>query len=138
MIAHQPKLVRNRTMPATNPVTPPAARSPCQCRGRTSSAVHRPMLAATTRVSRDATWMSQAGHRLAFHQGLQTGIWEVATGRECRQLRYGRVGNQMASIATCAEDVDFGWGGRLLAACGNDGVRFWDVAAGQEIGFLPI
>jgi WD40 repeat protein len=78
------------------------------------------------------------GRRLAFDQGFQMGIWEVATGRECRQLQYSRVGNRMHSIATTAEALDFGWDGRLLVACGNDGVRFWDVATGEDIGFLAI
>jgi len=60
-------------------------------------------------------------------------------GRECRQFRYGRVGNQMPQHSIVSvEDLDFGCNGRLLAAAGNDGVRFWDVAAGEEVGFLPI
>jgi WD40 repeat protein len=79
------------------------------------------------------------GRQLAFHKGVRMGLWDVATGRECRQLRYGRVGNQMPHHSIVSiEDLDFGWNGRLLAAAGNDGVRFWDVAAGEEVGFLPI
>jgi WD40 repeat protein/tRNA A-37 threonylcarbamoyl transferase component Bud32 len=81
----------------------------------------------------------RTGRRLAFHKGLELGIWEVATGRTCRQLRYGRTGNRrLWHNIVSVEDLDFGAGGRLLAACGNDGVRFWDVAAGEEVGFLPV
>src|SRR5262249_44709295 len=68
------------------------------------------------RVPGKCAGFDRRGRRLAFQQGLQVGIWEVATGRECCQLRYGRVGNRMHSIATGAADMDFGWGGNLLAA----------------------
>ena len=81
----------------------------------------------------------QTGRTLAFRDGVRMGFWDVATGRECRQFRYGRVGNRMPrySIAS-VEDLAFTRDGRLLVATGNDGVRFWDAAAGEEIGFLPI
>jgi WD40 repeat protein/tRNA A-37 threonylcarbamoyl transferase component Bud32 len=82
---------------------------------------------------------NQTGGRLAFHKGSELGIWEVATGRTCRQFRYGRTGNRrLWHNIISVEDLDFAAGGRLLAACGNDGVRFWDVSAGEEVGFLPI
>jgi WD40 repeat protein/tRNA A-37 threonylcarbamoyl transferase component Bud32 len=78
-------------------------------------------------------------HRLAFHEGLELGVWEVATGTACRQLHYGRLGNRtVAHSIASVEDVGFGARGRLLAACGNDGVRFWDVAGDGECGFLPL
>src|SRR5262249_45959237 len=77
--------------------------------------------------------------RLAFHEGLELGIWKVAISEACRQLHYGRLGNRTAahSIAS-VEDVGFGAGRPLLAACGNEGVRFWDVAGAQEGGFLRL
>jgi hypothetical protein len=79
------------------------------------------------------------GLRLAFHHGLRLGVWDVATGQACRRFHYGRAGNRMLWHSNIdIEGLDFGWGGRLLALCGNDGVRFWDVAAGDEVGFLPI
>lgn len=93
-----------------------------------------PLVAALGRCER----FDPSGRRLAFHQGPRAGIWEVAPGRECRQFRYGRIGNRMHGLASAAFDVDFGWNGRLLVGCGNDGVRLWDVAAGEEIGLLPI
>jgi WD40 repeat protein len=81
----------------------------------------------------------RSGRHLAFHKGLELGTWELATGRACRQLRYGRTGNRrLWHSIVGVEDLDFGAGGRLLAACGNDGVRFWDMGTGEDVGFLPI
>jgi serine/threonine protein kinase/WD40 repeat protein len=77
------------------------------------------------------------GGRLAFVSGSRLGVWEVANGRECRPLPYGRARPPLQLIGDI-NDVDFGAGGRLLAACGNDGVRFWDAATGAEAGFLPL
>jgi hypothetical protein len=63
----------------------------------------------------------------------------VAAGRRCRQLRYGRVGKSGPwGLIVSIEDLTFGAEGRLLAASGNDGVRFWDVASGTDVGYLPI
>src|SRR5262249_52976789 len=82
---------------------------------------------------------SRDGRRLAFHRGYSAvGVWEVAAGQECRQLHYGRVGNRMSSVRSGAGDLDYGCAARLLMACGNDGVRFWDVESGADIGPLPI
>jgi WD40 repeat protein/tRNA A-37 threonylcarbamoyl transferase component Bud32 len=80
-----------------------------------------------------------AGRRLAFHRGRELGVWEVAAGRECRQLRYGRVGKGGPwGLIGDIEGLSFGAGGRLLAASGNEGVRFWDVASGADVGYLPV
>jgi WD40 repeat protein len=79
------------------------------------------------------------GRRLAFYGGDELGVWEVAAASQCRQLRYGRVGKSGPwGLIVSVEDLAFGAKGRLLAASGNDGVRFWDVASGTDIGHLPI
>src|SRR5262249_21627282 len=46
-----------------------------------------PLVSAPGRLIR----FDRDGGRLAFHKGDELGVWEVAAGRECRQLRYGRV-----------------------------------------------
>jgi WD40 repeat protein/tRNA A-37 threonylcarbamoyl transferase component Bud32 len=94
-----------------------------------------PLLSAPGRLIR----FDRDGRRLVFHGGNELGIWEVSSGRPCRQLRYGRVGKSGPwGLISSMEDLTFGAEGRLLAACGNDGARFWDVASGTDIGYLPI
>jgi WD40 repeat protein len=94
-----------------------------------------PLVSAPGRLIR----FDRTGRRLAFYRGAEPGVWEVAAGRECRQLRYGRVGKSGPwGLNVGVENPTFGAEGRLLAACGNDGVRFWDVASGADIGYLPI
>jgi WD40 repeat protein len=78
------------------------------------------------------------GSRLAFDKGRQFGLWEVLQEGAWRRLLYGRPGNRIPwDAAFGAEDLDFAVGGRLLAACGNAGIRFWDLATADELGFLP-
>jgi WD40 repeat protein/tRNA A-37 threonylcarbamoyl transferase component Bud32 len=94
-----------------------------------------PLVSAPGRLIR----FDQTGRRLAFHRGNELGVWEVAAGRQCRHLHYGRVGKSGPwGLNAGMEALTFGAEGRLLAACGNDGVRFWDVASGTDIGYLPI
>jgi Tfp pilus assembly protein PilF len=50
-------------------------------------------------------------------------------GTECRSLA-GPSG--IGGISS----TDFGLGGRLLACCGNDGVRLWDRTTNREVGHL--
>ncbi len=82
---------------------------------------------------------SRDGRRLAFHDGLRLGVWDVAEGRECRVLHHGRVGNRAGWLGYMgAECIDFSLDGRLLASAGGDGVHLWDVAGGAEAGHLTI
>jgi WD40 repeat protein/tRNA A-37 threonylcarbamoyl transferase component Bud32 len=82
---------------------------------------------------------SRSDGRVAFQRGVQMGIWELVRGMACRQLRYGRAGNRKFQHSIVSiEDVDFCSDGRLMAASGNDGIHFWDVSIGSEIGFLPV
>jgi WD40 repeat protein len=94
-----------------------------------------PLVSAPGRMVR----FDRDGRRLAFHRGDDLGVWEVAAASQCRQLRYGRVGKSGPwGLIVGVEDLAFGAKGRLLVASGNDGVRFWDVPSGTEIGHLPI
>ncbi len=83
------------------------------------------------RFSPDDKW-------LAFsHIGRQIGVWEVDAAREYRSL---------AGHAKLMEghytQMDISPDGRVLAAASKfapqDGVRFWDLATGRELGFLPL
>jgi eukaryotic-like serine/threonine-protein kinase len=60
-----------------------------------------------------------------YPRGL--GLWEVATGRECRRLGLGG----RAFGAALSPD------GRLLATAHDDGARLWDLKAGRPRAFLP-
>ena len=67
--------------------------------------------------------------RLAYGvDPLEIGLWQIATGRECRRL--GLVGGH-AFGATFSAD------GRLLATAHADGARLWDLKAGRQRAFLP-
>jgi serine/threonine protein kinase/WD40 repeat protein len=82
---------------------------------------------------------SRDGRRLAFHDDLRLGVWDVADRRGCRVLHHGRVGNRAGWLGYKGpECVDFSPDGRLLAAAAGDGVRLWDVAEGVEAGYLTI
>ncbi len=60
------------------------------------------------------------------------GIWQVATGAECRTLhpddRRFRTGLRGAAISP---------GGRVVAGATESGVQLWDLATGQRRAFLP-
>jgi serine/threonine protein kinase/WD40 repeat protein len=68
---------------------------------------------------------------LAYAKPTEVGIWEVATGRECRTL------HAPAQKLPGPFTVSFQPRGRLLASTNTDGVRFWDVTTGKELGLLP-
>ena len=58
---------------------------------------------------------------------LDVGVWQVATGRECRRLGLGGR----------AFGASFSADGRLLATAHPDGARLWDLKAGRQRAFLP-
>jgi WD40 repeat protein len=68
--------------------------------------------------------------RLAFANDAEVGLWEIATGGECRLLNV-RGGDGPAQ-------ADIHAGGRLLASAGDGGVRLWDLDAGRELSRLPV
>jgi WD40 repeat protein len=75
---------------------------------------------------------------LAYIDGPELGIWQVAGRRECRTLHFGRVGRPVPEVDTGGPwSVDFNSDGHLLAAAGEDGVRLWDMPAGEEVKHLP-
>jgi tetratricopeptide (TPR) repeat protein len=76
---------------------------------------------------------------LAFaRSGRQIGLWEVASSREFRSLAgHARINEGAYTQLDVSPD------GRILAASsraepGPNGVRFWDLTTGREVGFLPI
>ncbi len=58
------------------------------------------------------------------------GIWEVASGHECRIL----CGHEGPWVSP--RTIDVSPDGRLLASAGGDGVRLWDLDDGRQIAFL--
>jgi len=58
---------------------------------------------------------------------LDVGLWQVATGRECRRLGMGGR----------AFGASFSADGRLLATAHADGARLWDVKTGRPLAVLP-
>jgi serine/threonine protein kinase/WD40 repeat protein len=62
----------------------------------------------------------------------KVGIWQVGNGRECRRLV--RSARRDAKFLSASVDPS----GRLLAAGMEDGLGFWDLATGCELGFVPL
>ena len=58
---------------------------------------------------------------------FDVGLWEIATGRECRRLGLGGR----------AFGASFSADGRLLATAHADGARVWDLRIGRALAFLP-
>lgn len=68
---------------------------------------------------------------LAYRGHTEVGIWEVATGRECRSFH--ALNQKVHGPWT----VEFQPKGRLLASTNDDGVRLWDRLTGKELETLP-
>jgi eukaryotic-like serine/threonine-protein kinase len=58
------------------------------------------------------------------------GIWEVASGHECRIL----CGHEGPWVSP--HTIDVSPDGRLLASAGGDGIRLWNLDDGRQIAFL--
>jgi serine/threonine protein kinase/WD40 repeat protein len=70
--------------------------------------------------------------QLAYAQDAEIGLWEVATGRECRTFRTGaEEGKGPCSVAISPQ-------GRLMASTSDDGARLWDLDTGLELARLPV
>ena len=65
---------------------------------------------------------------------LARGVWQLAAGHECRIVpAHEQLGKDKGpQHATISPD------GRLIASCGKDGVRLWDLVGGREIAHLAI
>jgi serine/threonine protein kinase/WD40 repeat protein len=70
--------------------------------------------------------------QLAYAQDAEVGLWEVATGRECRTFRAA------AEEGTGPWSVAISPQGRLMASASDDGARLWDLATGRELAHLPV
>jgi WD40 repeat protein len=80
----------------------------------------------------EATHFGPDGRFLAFKSFRRPGLWEVARGREYRRLPAKLGPNSGFRGADIHKD------GRLLASAHDDGVALWDLAASEEIAFLPV
>jgi WD40 repeat protein len=75
-----------------------------------------------------------AGDRGIFYGRADgtVGIWEVATGSECRTIH---APSEVHYGPWC---VDVHPNGRLMATASEDGCRLWDLVDGRELGLLPV
>jgi len=74
------------------------------------------------------------GTHLAYRNGLDVGLWEVAGGEESRivHLSWPNAGADHFTFASFSHD------GRLLAAVAPRGVGVWDAASFQPLAFLSV
>jgi serine/threonine protein kinase/WD40 repeat protein len=71
--------------------------------------------------------------------GYRVGLWEFASGRECRLLHHGMVGNRTPRPEEWGpRGISFSRDGRLLASSDVDGAVLWDARTGRELAQLPI
>ncbi len=76
---------------------------------------------------------SASDSRLAFFNGSNLGVWELAHGLECRRLHPGFQGKLVEHGEVVSQfAADFNPDGTVLASGDRTGVRFWDVATGEE------
>lgn len=62
----------------------------------------------------------------------KVGFWEVGDGRECRPLATQAGHGKAHALQAAGPD------GRLVATAMMDGVGFWDLVSGSELGFIPM
>ncbi len=80
---------------------------------------------------------SRDDHRLAYGVEGAIGIWDVASGDECRTLHPAMHGNRSGRRdSTQVFSGAFSPDGRLLATGDRDGVRLWEAETGREVAHL--
>ena len=86
-----------------------------------------------------AVMLSSAGDRVALRRvesetELEWEILELAHGRQCHRL----AGEKITDGRDGAHGVSVAPNGRLLATGTDNGIRFWDLAAGQQVAHLDV
>jgi eukaryotic-like serine/threonine-protein kinase len=80
---------------------------------------------------------SRDDQRMAFKDGGKVGIWDVATGAECRTLHPAIIGNRSDGLdATRVGCADISPDNEWLATGGADGAHLWETDTGRELGRL--
>ncbi len=80
-----------------------------------------------------------ADRRLAYRDGEMIGVWDVASGDECRTLNPAMLGNRSESQnASQVFSSDFSPDGRILATAESDGVRLWMPDTGEQVAHLKV
>jgi WD40 repeat protein len=83
--------------------------------------------------------LSADEERLAFQDNRRIGVWRIDGGLECRTLHHGNTGNVNPRTDTVLfHSVGYSPDGRILAASGHDGIRFWDGSTARELAHLPL
>ena len=76
-----------------------------------------------------------AGKRdaLALTDSDEATIWRICPSQECRTLFPGDPSRELLFSS-----ADFWWGGLVLAAARDDGIRIWNLQTGRQLAFAPI
>ncbi len=86
-----------------------------------------PVSSPTLRFSGDDHWLA------GCVQGHKVGVWQVSDGRDHRTLVRSSLPTKTAPTSAAVHQD-----GRLLAVGWHDGLGFWDLESGVELGFVPI
>ncbi len=75
--------------------------------------------------------------RLAFRASRSVGVWEVASGDECRTLHSAMLGNRSERRDVIQlTSGEFSPDGRLLATGDGDGIRLWEADTWREVAHI--